>query len=61
MDNSSLICFDAILGVAHIGRMSIAVGPVQRLCKIEKAPDFFITPLLNLESVSTRVQYYDTG
>ena len=28
---SGLVCLDAIRGVAHIGRMSIAVGPVQRL------------------------------
>ena len=27
MDNSSLICFDAILGVAHIGRNVYWCGP----------------------------------
>ena len=30
MDDSGLICHDAIRGVVHIGRMSIALSTVQR-------------------------------
>lgn len=40
---SGLVCLDAIRGVVHIGRMSIAVGPpVQRLSFDRQVPAFFI-------------------
>ena len=39
---SALVCLDAIRGVVHIGRMSIAVGPVQRLSFDRQVPAFFM-------------------
>lgn len=39
-------------GIVHIGRMSIAVGPVQRLSFDRQVPAFFIPHLLNPESIS---------
>ena len=52
MDNSSLVCIDAIRDVVHIGRMSIAVSPVQRPYQDRQVPAFFIPHLLNPESIS---------
>ena len=39
---SVLVCLDAIRGVAHIGGMSIAVCPVQRLSFDRQVPAFFM-------------------
>ena len=49
---SGLVCLDAIRGAVHIGRMSIALSPVQRLSFDRQVPAFFIWYLLNLESNS---------
>ena len=53
MDNSGLMCRDAIRGVAHIGGMSIAVCPVQRLSFDRQGSCLFIVCLLNLESIGS--------